>query len=244
MLVWDTQQWVSESLIHYGEYSEGESELFRSLIRPGDVVVEVGANIGALTLPLSQIVGRAGSVYAFEPQRLVFQMLCANLALNDIRNVECAQVAVGMEPGATTIEHVDYDQPNNNGGARIGEPGESVGVVTLDSYNFDRLDFLKADVEGSECEVLVGAARTIMRLRPILYVENDREDRTGELLAIIDHLGYRAFKHYTPLYSPDNFHGNPVDRFSQDGVPVASWNLLCIHKASDVAVEGLPEITL
>src|SRR4051812_31054692 len=80
-------RYIGESLRKYGEFSAGECELFRQIVRPGDVVVEVGANIGCHPVDLSRLVGPQGLIVAFEPQRLVFQTLCANLALNSCANV-------------------------------------------------------------------------------------------------------------------------------------------------------------
>ena len=65
-----------------------------ALIEPGDVVVDVGADIGALTVPLARAVGPAGRVLAFEPQPTVFQNLCANLALNDLLHVQAFNAAL------------------------------------------------------------------------------------------------------------------------------------------------------
>src|SRR5690242_661708 len=73
--------YVGRSLDLYGEYSEGETEVFAQLVNAGDVVVEVGANIGTSTVWFGKHVGPAGAVVALEPQRIVFQILCANVAL-------------------------------------------------------------------------------------------------------------------------------------------------------------------
>src|SRR5687768_6606900 len=65
--------YVGRSLDLYGEFSEGEVEVFRQLVRPGDLVMDVGANVGAHTVWFAKAVGPGGVVLAFEPQRLVFQ---------------------------------------------------------------------------------------------------------------------------------------------------------------------------
>ena len=82
--------YIGRSLDLYGEYSEGEIDLFGQIVQPGQVVVEVGANIGAHTVFLAHRSGPAARVLAFEPQRIVFQTLCANLALNSITNVDAS----------------------------------------------------------------------------------------------------------------------------------------------------------
>jgi hypothetical protein len=83
--------YVGGSLQKYGEFSVGEQDLFHAILQRGELVVEVGANIGAHTIELARLVGPEGEVHAFEPQRIVFQTLCANLALNQLTNVNASQ---------------------------------------------------------------------------------------------------------------------------------------------------------
>ena len=77
MLFLPSDLYVGRSLELYGESSEFEGELFAQLCRPGQIVVEVGAHIGSHTIHLAKLVGPAGTVYAFEPQRIIFQIMCA-----------------------------------------------------------------------------------------------------------------------------------------------------------------------
>src|SRR4051794_7022915 len=76
-------QYIGRSLDYYGEYCEAEGGVFDQLVGPGQIVIEVGANIGTHTVRLGQLVGPGGAVIAFEPQRVLFYLLCANLALNE-----------------------------------------------------------------------------------------------------------------------------------------------------------------
>ncbi len=117
-------RYVGRSLDLYGEFSEGEVEMFRQLVRPGDTVLDIGANIGAHTLFFARHVGPSGSVVAVEPQRVVFQTLCANLALNSVTNVWCLPCAAGAEPGETTVPHRNYAQSGNFGGVEVGGAAE------------------------------------------------------------------------------------------------------------------------
>ena len=71
--------YIGRSLDIYGEFSEGEIEAFSLLVHPGDIVLDVGANIGSHTIWFAQAVGPTGGVMAFEPQRLLFQTLCPTL---------------------------------------------------------------------------------------------------------------------------------------------------------------------
>ena len=93
MLANRNDRYVGQSILSYGEFSEGEAQMFRQLVGAGDVVVEAGSNIGAHTVLISRLVGDGGAVIAYEPQRIVFQTLCANLALNQCVNVVAKQKA-------------------------------------------------------------------------------------------------------------------------------------------------------
>lgn len=226
--------YIGRSLDLYGEFSEGEAELFAQLIQPGDAVVEVGANLGALTVPLARI---AGLVVAFEPQRIIHQQLCANVALNGLTNVFAKQMALGSEIGSIITPNIDYSVPANFGGVPLGEweTGETVQAVTLDGLAAPKLDFLKIDVEGMECAVIRGARETLARCRPLIYVENDREEQSAELVSLLRESGYRLWWHCPPLYSPSNFRGNAENVFGNLG----SINILGVPVEADAEIAGL-----
>ncbi len=233
---------IGQSLDLYGEYSEGEIEVFRELIHPGDIVLEVGANIGAHTIWFAQACAPSGVVLAFEPQRIVYQTLCANVALNSIRNVVCHQVAVSDEEGELTIPVLDPMQPENFGGLELERPddgdGEPVAVMTLDELPLQACRLIKVDVEGMELKVLKGGRELIDRLKPVLYVENDRDDRALELARYIDSIGYDMYWHVPMLFNPDNYFKNPDNVFER----VASKNMFCAPKGTPVS--GLTPVKL
>ncbi len=110
-------RYVGRSLDCYGEYSPGEALLFAQLARPGSLALDVGTNIGALTLPLAASVGPRGLVIAIEPQGGVYRLLCANLALNEIVNVRALHAAAGRTPGPNLRGHA---RPRPAGQFRCG----------------------------------------------------------------------------------------------------------------------------
>jgi FkbM family methyltransferase len=241
-------RYIGKSLELYGEFSEGEIELFRQIVQPGAVVVEVGANIGTHTLFFARHVGHAGAVIAFEPQRLVFQCLCANMALNSVTNVQCRQQAVGAAPGEIRVPTLDPSREQNYGGLSLegGPPlqashqGESTPLVTIDSLNLARCALIKVDVEGMERAVLEGSAKTIARCVPLLYVENDRREKAAELVRTIDGFGYAMYWHVPPLFNPKNFRQNATNVFAN----TVSINMLCIHKSVSHNLEGFRPVLL
>lgn len=240
MLANRNDRYVGQCLIRYGEFSEGEAQVFRQLVRGGDVVVEAGSNIGVHTVLLSRLAGASGCVHAFEPQRIVFQTLCANLALNQCLNVHARQQGLGREPGRMGLPAVDPRQLNNYGGLSLlpGGSGESVDIVTIDSLALERCRLIKADVEGMEAEVIAGATQTIQRHRPLLYLENDRKDRSARLLQMLLDLDYRLWWHVTPLYNPDNFRRNADNALAG----FVSINVLCQPREAALPVAGMREI--
>lgn len=229
--------YIGRSLSLYGEYSEGEVDLFRKFIKPGHLVLDIGANIGVFTLFFAKAVGETGMVIAFEPQRLVFQSLCANIALNSLSNVMCRQQAVAETPGQVTVPILDQSMPNNFGGVSLGawEEGETVAVVRIDDLTLPRCDFMKVDVEGMEAKVLEGARETIRRYQPVLYVENDRSDHSEALLGLLNGMGYQVQRHQPPLYRKDNFDGREENVFGD----LVSGNLLCLPEASEYSLADL-----
>ena len=96
-----------------------------------------------------------------------------------------------------------------------------------DFYDGSRLDFLKIDVEGMEAEVLRGAEGLIRRHLPIVYVENDRKEKSSELAGLLRSLGYRLHRHQPPLYSAANWSASRADLFPG----IVSINMLCIHES-------------
>ena len=233
-------RFIGRSIDIYGEFSELETDLFQQFLKSGNVVVEAGANIGSFTLPLSKLVGNTGAVYAFEPQRLVFQQLCANMALNDVANVSCHHAALGAESGTIQVPQLDQRSENNFGGLELGynSTGETVSLQTVDGLRLNRCDLLKIDVEGMELPVLQGAQETIRRHQPILYVENDREDKSPDLIRFIQSLGYRMYWHVPPMYNPNNYFENAENIFPKIG----SINMLCLPASSSTPVTGFRQI--
>lgn len=221
---------LGRSLDLYGEFSEGEAVLFLKAVKPGQLVLDIGANIGAHTLVFSKAVGPQGLVFAFEPQRLSFQTLCANMALNGITNAACYYKAVGEDIRNIRVPYLDPYAELNFGGLSLKDQqtGEPVEQISIDCLNLNECHFMKIDVEGMECQVLRGAKETIGRHRPILYVENDREEQSEELIRLIASMKYRLYWHRMLVFNPDNFNANPTNVFSD----MVSINMMCVPEES------------
>ena len=233
---------IGRSLDLYWEYSEIETKLFAQLLRPGHVVFEIGANIGCHTVPMARLIGDSGRVFAFEPQRIIHQMLCANIAQNGLFNVWAEREAVG-NPGSGQwgfigVPSVNYAQPGNFGGVAL-EPStpEMVPLVCLDNFEPDP-HFIKIDCEGMEIDVIAGAREKIRRCRPAIYVENDREEKSASLISAIMELDYNLYWHLPPLFNKDNLAGNPENVFGG----IVSINMLCLPAEYKIKMDGVRKI--
>lgn len=200
---------VGKSLEVYGEWSYGEVEFLAQALTAEDSMVEVGANIGAHTVFLARDVCRAGRVYAFEPRRILNQLLCANVALNGLENVHTFQIALGRETGTLTEGPMPLSGAVNAGGFSLGEirgSGETIRIEPLDNFlpQMSRIAAIKADVEGHELAVIEGAARLIARDRPLLYLENDRPSESEALLSTLMAMDYDIWWHIVPLFRENN----------------------------------------
>ena len=240
MLFLFTDRYVGRSLDLYGEYSEAEIALFRQILKPEQVVLEVGANMGAHTVFLANAVGPNGAVHALEPQRLLFQVLNANLALNSLSNVWAYNVAAGRNPGRAGVPRLDYSMAGNFGGLTVGDdsPGEQVPLTPLDTLDLSGCDFIKIDVEGMEAEVIAGAGETIGHFRPLLYVENDRRKRSRDLIRQMFDLDYRLYWHLPRLFNPENFLANRENVFEG----IVSINMLCVPRERRLTMTRFREI--
>jgi hypothetical protein len=102
------------------------------------------------------------------------------------------------------------------------------------------IQLLKLDVEGMEREVLVGASHLIKKYRPLLYVENDRIDKSQALVEWIMAAGYRLWWHIPPLFNPSNFFGLSENLYGN----LASYNMLCVPTETSLSVtDQLRELT-
>ncbi|HEY8367890.1 MAG TPA: FkbM family methyltransferase [Thermodesulfobacteriota bacterium] len=205
---------IGRSLDLYGEWAEAEIDLLVRLLDPGDVALDVGANIGTHTLAFARRVGTGGRVLAFEPQPHVFALLEANVAANRLEQVRCLHAGVSDAAGEMLVPDLPPGERFNSGAVALrpvetaAEPGGvRVPVVTLDEQVGDRCALVKLDVEGMEPRVLAGARRVLSTLRPALYVECNTLEPAWAVVQLTRALGYEAHLHRAPAYNPGNFRG-------------------------------------
>ena len=158
---------IEEQVLRLGEYDSASCDVIRHFVKPGMVCIDVGANVGLLSMLMAHL---GASVYAFEPGPPYVARMKANLRLNSGLEVRIVQQGLSDTPG-TLFWRADPTHTYNAG--LNTSVGVRVPVTTLDAYTADlgRVDFIKIDVESMELEVLKGAHAMLRRLKPTLYFE-------------------------------------------------------------------------
>ena len=160
---------VVKALLNDKIWEKKITNIFQAYIKKDWIVVDVGTYIGLHTLTMSKL---ANTVYSFEPQPLIHQCLKNTLEKQKIENVKLHHVALSNNLGMTNIH------TNNNGDASLEGIRDTkfsmsfpVNTNTLDSYNIDKINLIKIDVEGHEWEMIEGASNSIIKNKPIIILE-------------------------------------------------------------------------
>ena len=193
----------SLSLSLYGYHEKTETELVKQEIKPGDVVLDVGANIGYYTLLFAKLVGPQGHVFAFEPEPKNFELLTKNVNVNGYTNVTLIQKAVSNN---TEIKNF-YLTNKNTISHRLSKPdGEcdsiKIETISLDNFldNNNTINFVKIDIHGSEGNAIKGMLSILKKNETIKILQEWWPDAIKEYnmdpenhLRILNELG---FSHY------------------------------------------------
>ena len=158
-----------------------------SRLSPGDLVIDVGANVGNHTVFLAAVAG--ARVVAFEPNGNLANVLNVSVRQNALEErVRVEEVALGREE---SIGHFEEELPGNLGAQRVEIGDGPLRIVPLASYTFEQpIRAIKIDVEGMELDVLQGANEHLEEQRPLLYVECQDEAQFGRVNAFLEKLGY------------------------------------------------------
>lgn len=218
---------ISSQVFWRGDYSTGQLALLRQVLKPGMVFLDAGANKGEFTVIAAKYVS-GGKVLAFEPIAATAKELRSNIAANGFLEVEVIEKALGAHAGEQMIYHAEEkgkDELNLGVFTLYPRPGlerpcGKIAVVSLDEWmgsvagsgggslgsgedrrdvaDKGRIDVMKIDIEGGELEMLEGAAETIRRWKPVIFIEvNAITSRAAgydhrELLRWLERMGYRC----------------------------------------------------
>lgn len=156
-----------------GKYEPYETQLILRQAKVGGTVIDVGANIGYYTLILADKVGKNGKVYAFEPDKINFEILEKNIKENKLKNVVAIKAAIGSKNESKIL----YKSEENLGDHKLYKPKtpakkrEKVKIVRLDSFIKEKMDLIKIDTQGWEPEVIEGAKEMIKKNKPVIFLE-------------------------------------------------------------------------
>lgn len=164
---------VSDHLLTRGTYEPFETALLARLLQPGDVFLDIGANIGYHTLRAARIVGAAGHVISVEPARDNLHLLQKNIAENGLSNVTVLPVAAGRAAGRLSLYEDEENKGDHRSYAIEGRSSYEVGVVALDD-ELEKLSLrpriVKMDIQGFEYYAIEGLERTLRSADTLLLV--------------------------------------------------------------------------
>lgn len=173
-------------------------------VRPGHIVVEVGANVGSLTLEIARLVGPSGIVHAVEPTAGAFAKLERNASLNRELAARVRRHRLLMSDVEDSTANRDLRWSWRIDDAPITREEADAPAVPLDrlvtTAGIDRLDLLKIDVDGHETMVLRGATGTLRELKPTVLIELDEKSlapqgsSVAEAIDVLERLGYRGYR--------------------------------------------------
>lgn len=221
MLVPKKDSVIGRSLRLYGEWAEHEISMVSTLLKDGDVILDVGANIGTHALALASRFP-CSPVFAFEPQPLAAMLLSANICLSSKPNCKPMPMACGRLAAIGDVDPTYDDLDWNIGAVSLRDAFLGADqttqqdnfayptlVVPLDACRFPgRVQLIKIDVEGMEDDVIAGAIGLIERDRPVICFEVlalETMHRCRELLLA---RGYELRWLETNAFNDQNFNGN------------------------------------
>lgn len=235
----DLNEGIDLSIYLFGCFECSTVRTYGSIVRPDQTVLDIGANMGAHTMPLATLVGPNGRVVAFEPTTYAFGKLRHNVSLNpDLApRIQLEQIML-TDNGAPLSSALYSSWPLDGRGKRhevhLGVLADTAGAqaMMLDEYvtrnNLRRVDFIKLDVDGNESSVLRGAQQTLATHRPDILIEliaydaDRRGNALSELVRILKQAGYRLLQVPGLSTLPED-----VDELARRIPPGGGINALC-----------------
>ena len=230
-------EYIGLSLREYGEFSEIELSLMSKFIMKDDVVFDIGSNIGAFTVPFAKKVGELGQVYAFEPQKVIYDLLQDNVNKNKLKNVKIFNVGMGKKKEELELNEIDYSKVGNFGGVSFKYDSSSftkniknkkykVKITNLNEFmEIEKCNFIKIDVELMELDILTGGKNFLKKFRPILWIEN-HQFYPNEINKFLLENDYNAYWAYSYMFNESNYFVNDNNYFGE----LATLNTLAIPK--------------
>ncbi len=165
---------IDFSIYYFGCYKKNTYDAIRKLCQKGMVALDIGANIGAYTFKMAQLVGETGRVIAIEPMKWAFNKLKQNMRLNNFQNLIIEKIALSNE-SKKELTHFKSSWLKSGTSDERSKKKEIIQFSSLDEYlkntGIDKVQFIKLDVDGYEFNVLQGAIKTLRRDKPKIILE-------------------------------------------------------------------------
>jgi FkbM family methyltransferase len=217
--------WVDQHIYATGEFEPDVIAVARRFLQTGMTALDIGANVGFLTMVFSSIVGGRGRVIALEPQPVAINRLKVNLELNPDVYVELHQIAASDEEGEINFNCGPFEHSGIGSIRQLNRESKQISVrtVKVDSILDPqlRINLVKIDVEGAELKVISGMQETIARWKPDLIIEVSDSYLTqmggsaAELCNTLCSFGYSMFQiGWDGLTKIDGWHSGLPDQFN------------------------------
>ncbi len=227
-------------LIEQQDWFEDEISFIRKIIKPGDKVIDIGANYGLYTLSMAVKIGESGKIWAFEPTSYVSECLAKSITENNLNNIELIKAGLSDHNGTAKF----FTSPNSELNSLHPEDNavgnyETIELITLDDcaekFNWKAVDFIKLDAEGEEINIVNGGRNVLTALSPLIMFElKHGKNLNLPLIEKFDEYGYKSYYLISELNLLVPFDKEkPFDSFQ--------LNLFCCKedKAYDLKNEGL-----
>jgi len=227
---------IFDAMRLYGEWAQQEIDLLSRIIQTGWIVVDAGAFIGTHTRAFSSMVGDTGRVHAFEPNPASYSILLDNTKLSVNNNITTHMVALDAQQGTKSL--IANQAKKNTGGTSLSSnktqsSGSIISSRRLDDFNFEKVDFIKADVEGMEYSILLGAEKLIARDRPVLFLEVNELEASAPILSWAKTADYVVLGILTKAFNSSNFNESGENTFGS----AMECGVLMVHEENFLHIE-------
>ena len=201
---------IGASIGWYGEWLQPQLDLLKGMIHPGSTLIEVGSGIGVHAVFLGSATGATGHLLIYESRPPMQRVLRQNLVANRVAQVTIMRRRLGRRSKVNSRE----DGERSPSDAAAPAPSDDIATETLDDLRLERLDWLKINDGVAALDILEGAAESLWRLRPSLFISVAERSLLDRLANALREFGYRCWRHETALFSQANFNRREDDLFA------------------------------
>ncbi len=202
---------ISNDLLIDGTREDFVAKEFRKLLKSGMTVLDIGGNVGYYVLQEAKAVGAKGKVIAFEPVERNFTTLNKNIGLNNYKNIETINCAVGNKNGTTKFFLTKESNLGSLKDLSVGRHKKgtiTVPIVSIDKFFKEKIrpDFIRMDIEGAEVQAFKGMTKTLLKTKNVgIFVEVHISALTKqEAISFYENLKECGFKRFQVLWNPPN----------------------------------------